>query len=574
MRKILCLYRATEFSPNMSDKDKAILDCVAGKLSAKGYEVTCVDEADIATISIKDFCLILSMARSEQALNVLSSVEIPVINTPESVRIASNRKSILVSDEPNKFPLWVKKANGYSMTKDDVVYVENQKELQETISKFAERGVNDLFYSSHIEGDLVKFYCVRGTDFFSWNYSASSFSKFGWEDRSSSPHHYLFSVEELRNKAETLAQKAGLEVFGGDCVVSDDGTLHIIDVNDWPSFSNCRIDAATAIVNIVETKLQTNGYDDKVKATYKSNDTEEWLDVVFTRKVGYRFAKFFEKLDIHPNTVTEISMVLGALAGWFFHYKADSYEGVALNIIGVLTLMIANFLDSADGQLARMTGKKTRLGRILDGAAGDVWFIAIYVGLCIRVLHQDIPSTHTEWGMWAFVIAVFSGLVCHARQCSLADYYRSIHLFFLSKKALSEFDTYSQQREENKKTNWKDDPVWKFFLFLYVDYTKGQETQTPQFQRLLSCVKSKYGETFPENFRRAFLLGSKPFMKWANILTFNTRAIVLYVFCLIDIPWMYWGFEIVVMTSFYLYMRFSHEAFCKQLRKDLENEQY
>lgn len=38
-----------------------------------------------------------------------------------------------------------------------------------------------------------------------------------------------------------------------------------------------------------------------IRSTFKSQDTEEWLDVVFTRRVGYLWARFFERLGVHPN---------------------------------------------------------------------------------------------------------------------------------------------------------------------------------------------------------------------------------------------------------------------------------
>mgnify|MGYP003368467400 FL=1 len=54
-------------------------------------------------------------------------------------------------------------------------------------------------------------------------------------------------------------------------------------------------------------------------------------------------------------------------------------------------------------------------------------------------------------------------------------------------------------------------------------------------------------------------------MKYANILTFNTRAIALYISLLIGEPYFYFIFEIVVMTSLFLYMRHRHEAICSYL---------
>ena len=51
-----------------------------------------------------------------------------------------------------------------------------------------------------------------------------------------------------------------------------------------------------------------------VEATFKSKDTEEWLDIWFTRPIGLLFAKAFGHFGIHPNVITIISIFLGAFA--------------------------------------------------------------------------------------------------------------------------------------------------------------------------------------------------------------------------------------------------------------------
>ena len=38
-----------------------------------------------------------------------------------------------------------------------------------------------------------------------------------------------------------------VHVYGGDCIVSPEGDIRIIDFNDWPSFAPCRNEAALAI---------------------------------------------------------------------------------------------------------------------------------------------------------------------------------------------------------------------------------------------------------------------------------------------------------------------------------------
>ena len=54
-------------------------------------------------------------------------------------------------------------------------------------------------------------------------------------------------------------------------------------------------------------------------------------------------------------------------------------------------------------------------------------------------------------------------------------------------------------------------------------------------------------------------------MKYTNLLTFNTRAITLYVACLLDCPWVYPLMEITVFQAMYVYMHRTHESLCRSL---------
>ena len=52
--------------------------------------------------------------------------------------------------------------------------------------------------------------------------------------------------------AETL----GLFVYGGDAIIGRDGSITIIDVNDWPSFAPVREEASRAIADLIFRKAQ------------------------------------------------------------------------------------------------------------------------------------------------------------------------------------------------------------------------------------------------------------------------------------------------------------------------------
>ncbi len=308
-----------------------------------------------------------------------------------------------------------------------------------------------------------------------------------------------------------------------------------------------------------------------LQSTLKSQDTEEWLDIHFTRPLGLLWARLFRALGVHPNVVTILSIFLGAAAGVMFYFP-DLCHSVA----GILLLVWANLYDSADGQLARMTGQKTRWGRILDGFAGDVWFFCIYAAICLRLMNEPMPGTDVLWGPWIWALCAVAGFVCHGKQCALADYYRNIHLFFLKGESGSELDNAERLTAELRSLSWRRDGAWKVFLYFYRKYTRSQEVATPAFQRLMGELAVKFGPdaaSLPDALRADFRAGSLPLMKWANILTFNTRAIVLYVAILAGEPWVYPTFEIIVMTALYFHMRAQHERLCADiLRKYVQGD--
>ena len=292
-----------------------------------------------------------------------------------------------------------------------------------------------------------------------------------------------------------------------------------------------------------------------LESTLKSLDTEEFIDIHFYRPIGYRWALLFNKMGVSPNAVTIASIVIGVAAG-ICYYPTD----LAINILGMLLLVWANSYDSADGQLARMTGKKTPLGRILDGAAGDIWFITIYAAICLRLTPQ--------WGIWIWVLAAITGFF-HSKQAAMADYYRNVHLLFLKGKSGSELSYSPHLKEHYREMSWRREFIYKLFETFYINYTVGQEQLTPQFQRLMNKIRTQYAGQAPESFRVAFREKSLPLMKYTNMLSFNTRVIALFISLLIDLPWVYFLFEMTVLNAMLVYMIYTHEQFCKLFMDEL-----
>lgn len=297
------------------------------------------------------------------------------------------------------------------------------------------------------------------------------------------------------------------------------------------------------------------------ESTLKSPDTEEHIDIYFYRRLGYFFACLGRELHITPNAITIASIFIGVAAGICF-YPANIW----INVCGMLLLIIADAFDSADGQLARMTKQYSRLGRILDGMAGDFWFISIYVCICMRV-NATLPYfAEHPWLVWT--LAVGAGL-CHSIQAAMADYYRQMHLLCVNGK--SELEDSRLLREKLEQSR-KDGANWLSLLTqrVYLGYTLNQEKRTPAMQRMRAAILAKYPDgNIPQDLRTQFRAMSLPLMKYTNILSFNWRAITLFVSLFLGMPWLYFAAELTIFNGILVYMVCRHESICNTMTNEL-----
>src|SRR5439155_17201576 len=112
------------------------------------------------------------------------------------------------------------------------------------------------------------------------------------------------------------------------------------------------------------------------RSDYKAREVEGILDLYFYRPIGLRLAQFFERLKMAPADVTFFAGLFGVIAGHLYYYR-----DLRINIVGMAFQVCANALDNADGQLARLTHRESREGRIIDSIADHLGFVSIYVHL-------------------------------------------------------------------------------------------------------------------------------------------------------------------------------------------------
>lgn len=277
------ILRAGIYSPNHIGNDAAIFHATVDELRKRGCEVTIYNENQFLETPIQQDT-VLAMCRRPESLEKLQALEEAghlVINSgfgiencirehmtrkliaagipyPESLIVKTNENIREQLEQAGIGQCWIKRGDFHAMHKEDVTFCRHPEEAQETLHEFFYRGIPRAVINRHLVGDLIKFYGILRQPFFYWFYPYDNhYSKYGAEKINGHSHGYRFDVEAFHALCDEAARTMDVTVYGGDGIVDTDGTVRIIDFNDWPSFAPCRREAAPFIAKAVLAAIRS-----------------------------------------------------------------------------------------------------------------------------------------------------------------------------------------------------------------------------------------------------------------------------------------------------------------------------
>ncbi|NDW09603.1 hypothetical protein [Dysgonomonas sp. 520] len=280
--KIAGIKRQTKYSPNHIGNDGMIFNMTSECLKKMGYEVHDYTEAEFVLCDVEEE-FIFNMVRDKRTISKLQKAEKDgalVVNSafgidnctrgkmtslllenniphPSSIIINTDEDPTEKLEAMNASAFWIKRGDFHAIHREDVTYVRSVNEAKYILKEFAWRGIPNAVINEHLVGDLVKFYGVADTDFFFSFYPFDlNHSKFGLEKINGEAHKYTFSEKDLKAACDKAGEVLNVKIYGGDCVVAEDGSFKIIDFNDWPSFAPCREDAAPRIAECIDIQVK------------------------------------------------------------------------------------------------------------------------------------------------------------------------------------------------------------------------------------------------------------------------------------------------------------------------------
>ena len=206
----------------------------------------------------------------------------------------------------------------------------------------------------------------------------------------------------------------------------------------------------------------------RAPGAHRAPETQDWLNRRVFHPLAHRVARASIPLGLSPNMLSFIGFLLivgAALCYGFLDWPTAFLIGFPLHLLW-------HVFDGADGDLARLTGRSSAIGELVDGVcdyAGHIFLYFLFI-----FLFQD------TMGIWIWVLAAASGL-SRIVQSNFAESQRRIYLWRV----------YGVPWLQQNATKVKADPglfvrIFGIFVNLYVGLAQKGSSSARELDSLLA----------------------------------------------------------------------------------------
>ena len=265
---------------------------------------------------------------------------------------------------------------------------------------------------------------------------------------------------------------------------------------------------------------------------FRTREIEEWTNAVFIHPLSELVARALDRIGVHPNVVSLGGMALGVAAGFAYHEVGNVWAALA----GFFLMIGWHVLDGADGQLARLSGKTSEAGKVLDGVADHVAFTAVYVGLAAALAPVYGP------GIW---IVVLGAGLSHLAQSAAYEFQRSSYDCIVHAKSTACVPSPADFRRGLSRKRG----LARVFGIIHLGYLHVQHLASAADGKAGAAVeRSLRNASDPEAVRLLYRRANLDVVRAWSVLCSNYRTIALFAFSLAGLPLYYFYYEIAVLN--------------------------
>jgi len=250
----------------------------------------------------------------------------------------------------------------------------------------------------------------------------------------------------------------------------------------------------------------------------KPRDIEEVGDIYLIRPLGFLLVQFLRHTPATPTFVSFLALLAGWWTAWLYYDAALIGGPSVIGVVAFLAFLLHSALDSADGQLARVTERYSTFGAIIDGLCDNLVFLAIYGAIVLGVWQR------TGGGLLPlFALAVLAAL-SHSVQSSLVTYQRFLYLNYVyGKRDIEELAPANLDR----KVQSSGTIFSRILRGVYLPYHHQQRFFLPSTHRLEQFLKRwtrEHRELAP-NLAVLYSMHQRPLMKYWALMASNSHKL-------------------------------------------------
>lgn len=243
----------------------------------------------------------------------------------------------------------------------------------------------------------------------------------------------------------------------------------------------------------------------------RPRELQDPLNFYFYHPLARRLARLLVPTPVSPNMVSVLSLVCLIAAAFAFTRMAWPQNALA----GLFFMLLWHIVDGADGDLARMTGRASATGELVDGVCDYAGNVFMYFAFAF--LADDV------WGAWAWILAVAAG-ASHVVQTNHAETQRRLYLW----RAYGVPWLRNAKAEEDAVFERSSSWFTRYFGFWAVGYLWLSERMTPQanpIDRALAATAGDPGQT--ERIRAMVRESYAPTMWLPMLLGANPKTFLI-----------------------------------------------
>jgi hypothetical protein len=285
-----------------------------------------------------------------------------------------------------------------------------------------------------------------------------------------------------------------------------------------------------------------------VRRPQRPRELQDALNHYLYHPLAWQLARLLAKTPLTPNMVSVIGggcVVAAAVA-----YAQPGWPGAAL--AGMLLHMTWHVVDGADGDLARLTGRSSPIGEMVDGLCDYTSHIVLYLVLGWLLAHgmapESWPTAHPYAWMWA------AGL-SHIVQSNHVEVQRRQYQWWVLGTPWLRTSRDQNAATRRGFTGW--------LVGLYLGLAAGL---TPHAKVIDAAVAASEGDPARrEAIRAAARAEVGPLLALCKVLGPNPRAIVLGLAMLAGSPLWYFLYQSLVLNALLVVSVVAHNRAAKRI---------